>query len=46
VTARGDDGELRIRNPDFSGLGNEWVGAGEELGYPNIDFNGKYTEGN
>ncbi|OXA50686.1 Glucose dehydrogenase [FAD, quinone] [Folsomia candida] len=45
ASARGRDGELRIREPDYLGLGLEWLRAGVEMGYPSVDLNGQHGQG-
>jgi choline dehydrogenase len=34
-----------VREPDFVGLGEEWVRAGQEMGYPSVDLNGRHGQG-
>ncbi|CAL8131654.1 unnamed protein product [Orchesella dallaii] len=43
--ARGHDGELRIRKPSYVGLSEDWIRAGQEIGYPFVDLNGRHEEG-
>lgn len=45
ANARGRDGELRIREPDFLGLASEWLRAGEQMGLPALDLNGQHGQG-
>ncbi|ODM97397.1 Glucose dehydrogenase [FAD, quinone] [Orchesella cincta] len=43
--ARGHEGELRIRKPSYIGLSEDWIRAGQELGYPFVDLNGRHEDG-
>lgn len=36
---------MNIQVPSFTGIGKEFVEAGQELGYPEIDINAPHTEG-
>lgn len=44
-SAHGHGGPLQIQIPDCIGLAREWNLAGQEMGYPHIDLNGRHTEG-
>jgi hypothetical protein len=39
-------GELHIEKPAYTGLASTFIEAGRELGYPEVDLNGNFTEGN
>ncbi|ODN03624.1 Oxygen-dependent choline dehydrogenase [Orchesella cincta] len=41
----GYGGDLRIEAPDYIGTARDFVAAGGELGYPNVDLNAPFTEG-
>ncbi|CAL8127841.1 unnamed protein product [Orchesella dallaii] len=43
--AHAEGGELTIQLPAYRPLATEFVWAGKELGYPNVDLNGRFTEG-
>jgi len=36
---------MRVAEPDYVGMANLYVSAAKELGYPQADLNGYYTEG-
>lgn len=38
-------GEMTLQLPSYRPLASEFVWAGKELGYPNLDLNGRFTEG-
>ncbi|XP_021953171.2 glucose dehydrogenase [FAD, quinone] [Folsomia candida] len=44
-TYHGIGGPLRVGLPDYVGLGPEFVKAGQEFGYPSVDFNAPFHEG-
>ncbi|CAL8094306.1 unnamed protein product [Orchesella dallaii] len=41
----GYGGDLRIEAPDYLGRGRDFVEAGREMGYPNVDVNAPFVEG-
>ncbi|ODM92831.1 Glucose dehydrogenase [FAD, quinone] [Orchesella cincta] len=41
----GFGGDLRVEQPDYIGMGPEFVRAGQELGYSHCDLNAPFTEG-
>jgi hypothetical protein len=41
----GKGGEMMLSVPDYTGLGEVFVEAANELGYPRADLNGNFTEG-
>jgi len=36
---------MRVELPDYTGLANEYIKAGMEMGYSKADLNGHYSEG-
>lgn len=41
----GHGGEMRVSLPPYLGMGEYFVKAGEEMGYPRTDLNAHYSEG-
>lgn len=41
----GYSGDLRVELPDYTGSAREFVRAGMDLGYPNVDLNAPFQEG-
>jgi len=39
------DGNLKVTEYPTGGLGDYFLGAAQELGYPILDLNGRFTEG-
>ncbi|ODN02670.1 Glucose dehydrogenase [FAD, quinone] [Orchesella cincta] len=41
----GDSGEMRIKRPAYTGLGERFCHAAQQNGYPQVDLNGPFVEG-